>query len=331
MADQLSLRGGTTAEHAVFTGANKEVTVDTTKKTLVVNDGATVGGHPLMRENASNSALALGSAGTPSLKFTGDTNTGIYSPGADQFAISTGGTGRITVDASGNVNIDSNTLYVDAVNNRIGMGTTNPDGRLHVLQGTTPNVAQLYVGQGGGSNNYYDATNHYFRDGNLNSVISTTSSTIQLFTGATERARIDSSGRLLVGTSSKSATASTTAKGVIGLGGGGSFICAEEQVANNGTINITVSTGGVHYFTGLLQVNSINASNGLTRTQSLISVLGDTQSGTITTSTLHTANGGAGQSFTITYVATGILRFTNTSGSTSNVHINYMGGGINAS
>jgi hypothetical protein len=95
MADQLSLRGGTTAEHAVFTGANKEVTVDTTKKTLVVNDGATVGGHPLMRENASNSALALGSAATPSLKFTGDTNTGIYSPGADQVAISTNGTGRL--------------------------------------------------------------------------------------------------------------------------------------------------------------------------------------------------------------------------------------------
>jgi hypothetical protein len=101
MADQLSLRGGTTTEHATFTGANKEVTVDTTKKTLVVNDGATVGGHPLMRENASNSALALGSASTPSLKFTGDTNTGIYSPGADQVAISTNGTGRLFVDASG--------------------------------------------------------------------------------------------------------------------------------------------------------------------------------------------------------------------------------------
>jgi len=100
MADQLSLRGGTTSEHATFTGANKEVTVDTTKKTLVVNDGATVGGHPLMRENASNSALALGSAGTPSLKFTGDTNTGIYSPGADQVAISTNGTGRLTVDTA---------------------------------------------------------------------------------------------------------------------------------------------------------------------------------------------------------------------------------------
>jgi hypothetical protein len=115
MADQLSLRGGTTTEHATFTGANKEVTVDTTKKTLVVNDGATVGGHPLMRENASNSALALGSAGTPSLKFTGDTNTGIYSPGADQLAVATNGTGRLFVDASGN-------LLVGTYDNSGGLG-----------------------------------------------------------------------------------------------------------------------------------------------------------------------------------------------------------------
>ena len=105
MADQLSLRGGTTAEHATFTGANKEVTVDTTKKTLVVNDGATVGGHPLMRENASNSALALGSAATPSLKFTGDPNTGIYSPGADQVAVATNGVQRLFVSSAGLVSI----------------------------------------------------------------------------------------------------------------------------------------------------------------------------------------------------------------------------------
>ena len=80
MADQLQLRGGTTSEHATFTGALREVTVDTDKDTLVVHDNALAGGYPLMRENASNSALALGSASTPSLKFTGDTNTGIYSP-----------------------------------------------------------------------------------------------------------------------------------------------------------------------------------------------------------------------------------------------------------
>jgi hypothetical protein len=103
MPDQLQLRGGTTVQHSTFTGASKEVTVDTTKKTVVVHDGTTAGGIPVMREDASNSALGLGSAGTPSIKFTGDTNTGIYSPGADQVAVATNGTGRLFVDANGNV------------------------------------------------------------------------------------------------------------------------------------------------------------------------------------------------------------------------------------
>ena len=47
MAVQLQLRKGTTTEHNSFTGAVGEVTVDTTKKTLVVHDGLTVGGTPL--------------------------------------------------------------------------------------------------------------------------------------------------------------------------------------------------------------------------------------------------------------------------------------------
>lgn len=54
MADQLQLRGGTTTEHSTFTGALKEITVDITKKTVVVHDGATAGGTPLARENNSD-------------------------------------------------------------------------------------------------------------------------------------------------------------------------------------------------------------------------------------------------------------------------------------
>jgi hypothetical protein len=103
MTTQIQRRRGTTAQHGTFTGAVAELTVDTTKDTVVVHDGAQVGGYPLLREDGSNSALALGSAATPSIKFTGDTNTGIYSPGADQVAISTNGTGRLFVDASGRV------------------------------------------------------------------------------------------------------------------------------------------------------------------------------------------------------------------------------------
>jgi hypothetical protein len=49
----------------------------------------------------------LGSAGAPTITFTGDTNTGIYSPGADQVAVSTGGTGRLFVDSTGVITTDA--------------------------------------------------------------------------------------------------------------------------------------------------------------------------------------------------------------------------------
>lgn len=54
MAIQVQMRGGTSIEHSAFTGVNREVTVDTTKKTLVVHDGVTVGGHPLATEKNLN-------------------------------------------------------------------------------------------------------------------------------------------------------------------------------------------------------------------------------------------------------------------------------------
>ena len=49
MAIQIQLRQGTTTEHNTFKGAVGEVTVDTTKDTLVVHDGVTAGGHPLLK------------------------------------------------------------------------------------------------------------------------------------------------------------------------------------------------------------------------------------------------------------------------------------------
>ncbi len=48
MPDQVQLRGGTEAENDAFTGVNREVTVDTTNKTLRVHDGTTAGGHKLL-------------------------------------------------------------------------------------------------------------------------------------------------------------------------------------------------------------------------------------------------------------------------------------------
>ena len=50
MATQLQLRRGNSAQTAVFTGATAEVTVDTDKNTLVVQDGVTSGGHYIARQ-----------------------------------------------------------------------------------------------------------------------------------------------------------------------------------------------------------------------------------------------------------------------------------------
>lgn len=51
MSKAIQRRRGTTAEHAGFTGLVGELTIDTTKNTVVVHDGVTAGGHPLAKEN----------------------------------------------------------------------------------------------------------------------------------------------------------------------------------------------------------------------------------------------------------------------------------------
>jgi hypothetical protein len=73
----------------------------------------------LNNDKLDTAGIALGSAASPTLKFTGDPNTGIYSLGADQLAVSTAGTGRLFVGASGNV----------------GIGTSLPSTTLHVYGG----------------------------------------------------------------------------------------------------------------------------------------------------------------------------------------------------
>ena len=69
MAKLLKLRRGTTTQHASFTGAEGELTVDVTKDTAVVHDGSQVGGRPLAREDMSNvsSANIAGQLGTDSI------------------------------------------------------------------------------------------------------------------------------------------------------------------------------------------------------------------------------------------------------------------------
>ena len=112
MATQVQFRRGTTGQHSGFTGAVGEVTVDTEKKSLCVHDATTAGGFPLLKEDGSNSSLALGSLSSCALKFVGDIDTGIMSTGSDQIQLVTGGFARLTIDSNGNVSIPSGNLTI---------------------------------------------------------------------------------------------------------------------------------------------------------------------------------------------------------------------------
>jgi hypothetical protein len=62
---------------------------------------------------------SLGAVGTPSFTFTGDTNTGIWSSGADTLNISTAGAERLRISSTGNV----------------GIGTSVPQRKVHLIGG----------------------------------------------------------------------------------------------------------------------------------------------------------------------------------------------------
>jgi hypothetical protein len=71
MATILQLRRGTTVQHSTFTGAEGEVTVNTTKDTVVVHDGTTVGGFELVSlaatQTLTNKTLTSPTLTTPAL------------------------------------------------------------------------------------------------------------------------------------------------------------------------------------------------------------------------------------------------------------------------
>jgi hypothetical protein len=85
MARQVQLRRGTTAEHSTFTGAVGEVTVDTDKDVVVVHDGSTAGGFPLLKPADLTAGTGITISGTT-----------ITNAAPDQTVVLTGGTGIST-------------------------------------------------------------------------------------------------------------------------------------------------------------------------------------------------------------------------------------------
>ena len=79
MSKKLQLRGGTTSQHNSFTGAIREVTVDTDKDTLVVHDGSTQGGFALPRTAATIKTLLENGVDSIPVSYTHLTLPTIYS------------------------------------------------------------------------------------------------------------------------------------------------------------------------------------------------------------------------------------------------------------
>lgn len=144
MAKLLKLRRGTTSQHSSFTGAEGELTVDTTKDTAVVHDGTTQGGRPLLREDLDNMPASGVSAGTygsstalPVITVNAEgLVTSATTSAIDSTAITNGSAGIAVVNngpinATGNLNVSAG---LDVTGNISVTGTV--DGRDVAADGT---------------------------------------------------------------------------------------------------------------------------------------------------------------------------------------------------
>ncbi len=94
----------------------------------------------------SSIAFADGSASTPSITNTGDTNTGMYFSAADTIAFTTGGTQRATIDSTG-LNLQSVKIT------GMSVGTAQNDG-LTLRQAQAQAFSYIASDTGGSANTY---------------------------------------------------------------------------------------------------------------------------------------------------------------------------------
>ena len=97
MSTQVQIRRGNTAQTAAFTGVVAELTVDTDKKVVVVHDGTTAGGNPLIKANASiTTGQILTSNGSHLLALSNTGTAGTYGNASFIPVVTTDAYGRVS-------------------------------------------------------------------------------------------------------------------------------------------------------------------------------------------------------------------------------------------
>jgi hypothetical protein len=174
-------------------------------------------------------AVTAGTAALPGLAVSGDPNSGIYSPGGDQLAISTGGTGRLFVDASGNVGIGAapSAFKLDVRGGQrilsqggpsfleIGEGTTtNQAANIDLVGDTTYPDFGLRLIRGGGGANAVSELRH--RGTGELGIIAQEGAPIAFYTDNTRRVFINSIGGVGIGTTGPVAKLHVEGDAIIG-------------------------------------------------------------------------------------------------------------------
>jgi hypothetical protein len=245
------IRGGTTVSGATVTGttANFVSGVFTTQISGATVTGTTASFTSGVFTNISGTTatitsgiIASGTAAAPSLAILADLDTGLFSPGANQLAVATNGTGRLFINALG----------------QVGVGTSSPSEPLDVVSASGTARAIRVRGRSAdniGLIDFYSSDNatRYATIG------AGAANTFVVETANNERLRVDSSGRVGIGTSTPSALLHVSSTGAVEslLSGGGTSGDTVLHLKGNGNAyKFIVPNSAAQYGMGLYDVGN---------------------------------------------------------------------------